>query len=104
MHELPDEYLAATLPVAKKIALAIGCENYNILQVCILFHMSFNKAYSRHVQNNGKIAHQEVNHVHFHIIPKPTVSDSEGLVIGWPTKKADMDDLKKLHEELLGKL
>ena len=33
MHEVPDEYLAATLPVAKKIALALGCENYNILQV-----------------------------------------------------------------------
>ena len=33
MHELPDEYLSATLPVAKKIALSLGAENYNILQV-----------------------------------------------------------------------
>ena len=33
MHELPDEYLADALPIAKKIALAQGLENYNILQV-----------------------------------------------------------------------
>ncbi len=33
LHELPDEYLADALPLAKKVALAIGAENYNILQV-----------------------------------------------------------------------
>ena len=33
MHELPDEYLADALPIAKKIAVAQGAENYNILQV-----------------------------------------------------------------------
>jgi hypothetical protein len=33
MHELPDEYLADALPIAKKIAVAQGVENYNILQV-----------------------------------------------------------------------
>jgi len=40
MHGLPDEYLADAMPVAKKIAMALGVENYNILQ------------------NNGRIAHQ----------------------------------------------
>lgn len=34
-------------PVAKKIAIASGAENYNILQ------------------NNGRLAHQEVDHVSF---------------------------------------
>ena len=33
LHDLPDEYLADALPIAKKIALAQGAENYNILQV-----------------------------------------------------------------------
>lgn len=33
MHELPDEYLADAMPIAKKIAIALGVENYNILQV-----------------------------------------------------------------------
>ena len=31
--EVPDDQLAAILPVVKKIAKAIGSENYNILQV-----------------------------------------------------------------------
>ncbi|KAJ3227380.1 Adenosine 5'-monophosphoramidase, partial [Chytriomyces hyalinus] len=31
-HQLPDESLAELLPVAKKVAIAIGAENYNILQ------------------------------------------------------------------------
>ena len=33
LHELPDEYLADALPIAKKIAIAQGAENYNLLQV-----------------------------------------------------------------------
>lgn len=36
MHELPDNYLADVLPIAKKIALALGAENYNILQVRLM--------------------------------------------------------------------
>jgi hypothetical protein len=32
MHELSDESLVDLLPVAKKVALAVGSENYNILQ------------------------------------------------------------------------
>ncbi|KAJ1982473.1 Adenosine 5'-monophosphoramidase [Dimargaris cristalligena] len=86
LHEVPDEYLADMLPVAKKIVNALGAENYNILQ------------------NNGRIAHQEVDHVHFHIIPKPSASDSEGLVVGWPTKPADKAELQatlaKIQEKL----
>lgn len=37
LHQLPDEYLADAMPVAKKIALAQGAENYNILQVGTAF-------------------------------------------------------------------
>ena len=55
-------------------------------------------------QNNGRIAHQEVDHVHFHVIPKPSASDEEGLVIGWPAKTADKDELRKLCEEIVAKL
>jgi predicted house-cleaning noncanonical NTP pyrophosphatase (MazG superfamily) len=33
MHDLPDEYLADVMPIAKRIAKAQGFENYNILQV-----------------------------------------------------------------------
>jgi len=84
MHELPDEYLADTMPIAKKIALGQGLVDYNILQ------------------NNGRIAHQMVNHVHFHVIPKPSESDEEGLGVGWPAKKIPIDQLAKVYEELKG--
>ncbi|CUA75257.1 Hit family protein 1 [Rhizoctonia solani] len=86
LHDIPDEYLADVMPVAKKVAIATGATDYNILQ------------------NNGKIAHQVVPHVHFHVIPKPSESDTEGLVIGWPTKPADQNDLQKLLEEMKGRL
>ncbi|GAA5907217.1 hypothetical protein JCM6882_008393 [Rhodosporidiobolus microsporus] len=86
LHDIPDEHLVEVLATLKKIAVAQGVTDYNILQ------------------NNGRIAHQVVDHVHFHMIPKPSASDSEGLVIGWPTKQADKDELKKLQEEILSKL
>jgi diadenosine tetraphosphate (Ap4A) HIT family hydrolase len=47
---------------------------------------------------------QEVDHVHFHVIPKPTASDDEGLVVGWPSKQADKEELAKLTKEIEGKL
>lgn len=45
MTDIPDDQLAEILPVVKKIVKATGAENYNVLQ------------------NNGRIAHQEVDHV-----------------------------------------
>ncbi|KAI5827083.1 HIT-like protein [Schizophyllum commune Tattone D] len=91
LHELPDEYLADAMPVAKKIAVALGAENYNILQ------------------NNGRIAHQVVDHVHFHVIPKPATEDGKpkddaGLVIGWPQQTVTKEELAKVAEEVKGKL
>ncbi|THH03663.1 hypothetical protein EW145_g6104 [Phellinidium pouzarii] len=82
--DVDDAYLADTLLVAKKIAAALGSENYNILQ------------------NNGALAHQEVSHVHFHVIPKPNAE--QGLIIGWPQQQANMEEIEKVHEELKGKL
>jgi diadenosine tetraphosphate (Ap4A) HIT family hydrolase len=84
LHDIPDDQLAEVLSVAKRIAVAQGVEDYNILQ------------------NNGRIAHQVVDHVHFHMIPKP--SESEGLQIGWPTKEADKGELTKLLEEIKSKM
>ena len=45
-----------------------------------------------------------VDHVHFHVIPKPSATDEEGLVIGWPAKDMSKEELVKFHEELKGKL
>ncbi|KAH9473448.1 hypothetical protein MJO29_000530 [Puccinia striiformis f. sp. tritici] len=86
LHQMPDFAIQDILPTAKKIAIELGLTDYNILQ------------------NNGRIAHQEVDHVHFHIIPKPSATDSEGLVIGWPSKKADMETLGQKAKALQAKL
>ncbi|KAL8902236.1 MAG: hypothetical protein Q9192_000111 [Flavoplaca navasiana] len=71
-------------PVVKKLALAMNAENYNLLQ------------------NNGRLAHQEVDHVHFHMIPKP--NQTEGLGIQWPAQNTDMDKLKALFNEVKAKM
>ncbi|OQD82496.1 hypothetical protein PENANT_c021G02087 [Penicillium antarcticum] len=84
LTDIPDEDLLEILPVAKKIAKASGATDFNILQ------------------NNGRIAHQVVDHVHFHMIPKP--NEEEGMTIGWPTQATDMDKLKALHEEIKSKM
>eukprot|EP00760_Papus_ankaliazontas_P035705 PhM_4_TR7987/c0_g1_i1/m.13353 len=82
VHELPASAMAALGPVLGKVAGALGCENYNILQ------------------NNGAVAHQVVMHVHFHIIPKP--NEAEGLQIGWPTKSGE--GLAEFAEKIKAKL
>ncbi|KAK9475390.1 hit family 1 [Dipodascopsis tothii] len=88
MHDIPDDQLAEMLPTAKKIAKALGNGDpefqYNLLQ------------------NNGRLAHQQVDHVHLHIIPKP--SEAEGLGVRWNAKGSSMDEIKKTFEELKARL
>ncbi|KAF2239435.1 HIT-like protein [Viridothelium virens] len=84
LSDIPDDQLQEILPVAKKIATAASAENYNVLQ------------------NNGRIAHQVVDHVHFHMIPKP--NQEEGLGIVWPQQDLGKDKLQKLFEEIKSKM
>jgi len=68
LDALSEESAAAigrVLPrLARAVMQATGVREYNVLQ------------------NNGRGAHQAVDHVHFHIIPKP--SAREGLGVNWP--------------------
>lgn len=84
LTDIPDDSLTELLPVAAKIARASGAEQYNILQ------------------NNGRMAHQQVDHVHFHMIPKP--NEKEGLGISWPMQDPGKDSLQKLLDELKAKM
>ncbi|WWC68333.1 uncharacterized protein I206_102258 [Kwoniella pini CBS 10737] len=88
LNDLPDDQTKDIIPALKKLAIASGAENYNILQ------------------NNGRAAHQVVDHVHFHVIPKfAEKGDEEGLVIGWPTQKdLSKDEITKIFEEMKSKL
>ncbi|KAL1935008.1 hypothetical protein VTP01DRAFT_4148 [Rhizomucor pusillus] len=79
-HQLPDEYLADILPIAKRIASASKLEQYNVLQ------------------NNGKLANQAVPHVHFHVIPKP--NKEQGLGITWKPCKQPQNEIQKLYEDI----
>jgi histidine triad (HIT) family protein len=80
LHELSDASAAAigrVLPrLCRSILAATGATAYNVLQ------------------NNGSAAHQAVNHVHFHIIPK---YDHAGLGITWNAGTLDADDAESLR-------
>src|SRR3954468_21579872 len=73
LDQLSDESAAAlgrVLPrVCRAVVAVTGVREYNVLE------------------NNGRGAHQLVDHVHFHIIPKP--NSREGLGVGWPAGKID---------------
>jgi diadenosine tetraphosphate (Ap4A) HIT family hydrolase len=45
-----------------------------------------------------------VDHVHFHVIPKPSESKEEGLVVEWPHKTPSEEELVAIHTELKNKL
>jgi histidine triad (HIT) family protein len=84
LDELSDESAAAIGRVLPRLCRAVkrvtGCEGYNVLE------------------NNGRIAHQAVSHVHFHIIPK--ADDQTGLGVGWPSGKLDSKDGEALSARL----
>jgi histidine triad (HIT) family protein len=84
LDQLSDETAAAIGRILPRLCRAIravtGTEQFNILQ------------------NNGPMAHQAVFHVHFHIIPKPSVD--QGLVIEWRSKKLDPEEGAKLAAAL----
>lgn len=48
------------------------------------------------------MAHQEVDHVHVHVIPKP--NETEGLGITWPQQDPGKEKLQQLLEEIKAKM
>ncbi|CAG9571207.1 conserved hypothetical protein [Leishmania major strain Friedlin] len=91
LHELGMEDAADVGVLLAKASRAVagpdGSMQYNVLQ------------------NNGSLAHQEVPHVHFHIIPK--TDEKTGLKIGWDTVKVASDELAedaKRYSEAIAKI
>jgi len=83
-HELDNQSACEIILTLKKLALALGIQDYNILQ------------------NNGKIAHQAVFHVHFHLIPK--LSTKKGLGIIWNQISLKDQEFKEIKEKVISKL
>lgn len=84
LHELSDDSASELGLSVKKISQAI--------------HSNFNSHYNV-LQNNGKLAHQDVDHVHFHVIPKP--NSEQGLDIGWKSLPTDHSVFKSQSETLM---
>ena len=88
LDDLPADQAAACMRIVPSLARAItattGTHAWNLLQ------------------NNGAVAHQAVEHVHFHIIPKQ--EDGAGLGISWPAGDLDPDDAEdlagRIHDHL----
>jgi diadenosine tetraphosphate (Ap4A) HIT family hydrolase len=83
LHEISEEEAAECGLILSKLAKALVKSglgvDYNVLQ------------------NNGRLAHQEVEHVHFHLIPK---NASEGLGIQWHSKSKSKEELAATKEKL----
>ena len=88
LDQLSDDDAAAigrVLPrLARAVMAATGTRDYNVLQ------------------NNGAAAHQAVQHVHFHIIPKQ--EDGAGLGVGWKASKLDDGDARGLVQAITAQL
>ena len=83
LEDLPPDDVAEIArqlgAIARRICTVTNAEGYNILQ------------------NNGRVAGQEVPHVHFHIIPRRA---GDGLGYRWNAKPAENDALAKLAQRI----
>ena len=69
--------------LGKAVRQAMGCGGYNILN------------------NNGRVAHQEVMHVHFHVIPR---DEGDAFQFNWPAGEYGDGELDALHARICAAL
>lgn len=69
--------------LVKAVQQATGCQGVNVLQ------------------NNGRVAHQVVPHVHFHIIPR---NSGDAFHFNWPAGSYPPGEAEELAKAMRGKL
>lgn len=83
LEQMPGDLAADCMRVVPDLARAIlavtGADAFNVLQ------------------NNGKLAHQAVGHVHLHIIPR---TEQAGLGINWPAGRLADDQARNLRTKI----
>lgn len=83
LYELPEEFAAGVLPVAKKVAAKmkanLQCDGLNL------------------VQNNGEVAGQTVMHFHLHMIPRYA---NDGQEIHWVPGKPSQEELEATMRQI----
>ena len=83
LYELPEEFAAEVLPVAKKVAAKmkanLQCDGLNL------------------VQNNGEVAGQTVMHFHLHMIPR---YENDGQNILWVPGAPSQEELESVMRQI----
>lgn len=87
IDQMPPELLSACTAILPRLSKAVvevtGVKGWNILQ------------------NNGRIAGQAVDHVHFHLIPRAL---NDGLGFRWPAGKLSPQEAALLAQQITGNL
>lgn len=87
LDELPAEQtgaMLANLPaLVRGVQAATACQGVNVLQ------------------NNGRAAHQEIMHVHFHVIPR---NEGDAFGFNWPAGSYGSGRMDELAEAIRKKL
>ncbi|MFW6058823.1 MAG: HIT family protein [Phycisphaeraceae bacterium] len=87
IDQMPEDLAAACMrPVprlSRAVCEAVGVKTFNVLQ------------------NNGKLAHQAVDHVHIHIIPK---TENAGLGVIWPSQELAEEKARDLQQRIAAAL
>ena len=88
LFEMPEEVAANLYKAAPKVAKAIK--------------LAFNPVGMNTVNNNGAAAGQTVFHYHLHLIPR--YDETDGLKVGWESKKFEMAELTGFAEAIKSNL
>ena len=84
IEQMPGDLCGACMAVLPQLSKAVvtvtGVSGWNVLQ------------------NNGKVAGQAVDHVHFHIIPR---SGGDGLGYRWSAGELDVGEANSLSEAII---
>lgn len=84
---VPKEAAATLDRLSEESAAAIGRVLPRMVRAVMA---ATGTAASNVIQNNGALANQSVDHVHFHVIPK--TSRADGLVQSWSPGKLDPEE------------